>query len=198
MKIIDIFRRKIIIFIIQILILNLFIFYFRYQFGNLFFNLTTTTEQITVIQLLANYVLFYNLPDFCFIYIVWIIISLIPIMIYLDYNKAYKMNLITYCFPNFFLYIFLIRFATNYIDIYFQFHFLNTLLLGIIIIGFSIGLSLILEKIKNRLNKPSIKDLESVKRIGQIICPNCGIKYESIPKYCYKCNRLLTIAEDND
>ena len=192
MKIIEVFRIKIIIFIIQILILSLFIFLMGHEY-HISFDDNTLEEQVVILQLLANYILFEELSDLFFIYIIWIIVSLIPILIYNDFKKAYSMNLLTYFFPNFFLYVFLKRHSPEYFDLYIQIHILNIILLGIVIVTFSIGLSLIIKKIKKSIIKTQIADLISIARNITTTCPHCKTKFESIPKYCYNCNAELTI-----
>lgn len=200
MKAFKIIRSRIFIFIIQFLILSLFIIYSGYKFNIIFDNPPNepTIEQKVVTQFLANYVLFNTISELVFIYSIWILVSLIPIFIYINYKKAYSMNLITFFFPNFFLYIFLSRYSTVYFNSNFQFHLLHTILLGIVITGISIGCSIGLNKILKYIKKDQIEIIDSIVKEGQIVCPNCGIKFESIPKYCYKCNRILTTPEDND
>ena len=97
------------------------------------------------------------------------------------------MNLMTYFFLNFFLYLFLWRYSPVYYNSNFQFHFFQTILLGIIIIGLSIGLSLVLRKILKHKITVNIEDLVTLASMGKKICPNCGTEFESIPKFCYKC-----------
>ncbi|MFX1419037.1 MAG: hypothetical protein ACFE9N_08980, partial [Promethearchaeota archaeon] len=106
MKTIDVLRNRLILFTIQTLILNLVVFYFGYQV-NLNYDLGIAIEQKAIIQFLANYILFNIWPGLFFIYLIWILTSFIPIIIYNNFKKAYSMNLITFFFPNFFLYVFL-------------------------------------------------------------------------------------------
>ncbi len=192
MKIIDVFRMKFVIFMIQILILSFCIFLKGYEF-NIVFDVGILEEQAFIIQILANYILFNKLSDLYFIYIIWILVSLIPILAYKDFKKAYSMNLQTYFFPNFFFYAFLRRHSRSYFNSYFQFHILHTILLGIVIVGFSIGLTLIIKKITKGKSEPQIADLEAIARSITTICPHCGTEFESIPKFCYNCNSDLTI-----
>ena len=196
MKILDVFRMRIVIFMIQILFLTLFISLMKYEFS-LNFDIDILNEQIFIMQFLANYVLFNNLSGFYFIYIIWFSVSLIPIFIHNDVKKAYSMNLLTFFFPNFFLYVFLWRHSRVYFDSNFQFHFLNTILLGIVIVGTSIGLSLILRKILLGRNEPQLGDLESIASSITTTCPRCGTKFNSNPKICYKCNTDLTLKIDD-
>jgi hypothetical protein len=196
MKFIKIVGSRIFLFIIQFLILSLIVIIFGYRFM-LVFDILTTVEQAAITQFLANLVLFNNFSGLIFIYLIWILVSLIPIFIYINYKKAYSMNLITFFFPNFFLYIFLSRYSEVYFNNFFQFHILHTVLQGILITCISIGLSIILKKIIRRTDKKNSEDIDSIAKLGQITCPNCGIKFESTPKYCYKCNSVLVISEDD-
>ncbi|MFX1391019.1 MAG: hypothetical protein ACFE9Z_13225 [Promethearchaeota archaeon] len=196
MKFIKIVRSRIFLFIIQFFILSLIVIIFGYRL-TLVFDILTTVEQAAITQFLANLVLFNNFSGLIFIYIIWFLVSLIPIFIYVNYKKAYSMNLITFFLPNFFFYLFLSRYSEDYFNTYFQFHILHTVLLGILIACLSILLSIVLKKIIRRTDKNKSEDIDSIAKIGQMTCPNCGIKFESIPKYCYKCNSVLVITEDD-
>ena len=103
------------------------------------------------------------------------------------------MNLMTYLFPNFFIYIFLWRYSPEYFDSSFQFHFIHTIVLGIIIVVFSIGISLILRIITKDKIEAQIEDLSTIAGKIKSICPKCGTKFDSIPRYCYNCNTDLSI-----
>jgi len=192
MRIIDFFRSRIIIFLIQIVILSFFIYGLGYIF-NINFDVGVLVERQVIIQFLANYVLFDDLSGLCFIYIGWIIISLFPIILYNNFKKAYSMNLITFFFPNFFLYIFLWRYSREYFDSNFQIHFLQTILLGVVIVIFSIGISIILKIITKNKMRTQIEDASTFTAKVKSICPKCGTKFDSIPRYCYKCNSDLSI-----
>ena len=192
MKIIDFFRSRIIVFLIQILLLSFIIYGLDYIF-NVNFDVGILLEREVIIQFLANYVLFDDLSGLCFIYICWLIVSLVPIIIYNNFKKAYSMNLMTFFFPNFFLYIFLWRYSREYFDSNFQFHILHTILLGIVIVGFSIGISIILKKITKNKLRTQIEDLSTLVSETQSTCPKCGTKFDSIPRFCYKCNTDLSI-----
>ncbi|MFX1347999.1 MAG: hypothetical protein ACFE92_04960, partial [Promethearchaeota archaeon] len=187
MKIIDFFRSRIILFLIQILLLSSFIYSLGYFF-KINFDAGTLIEQEVIIQFLANYILFDDLLGLCFIYISWIIVSLLPIFIFNNFKKAYSMNLMTFFFPNFFLYVFLWKYSPDYFNLNFQFHLLHTILLGLVIIGISIGLSLLIKKITKKEVITQIEDLSILASEGKKVCPNCGTEFESVPKFCYKCN----------
>jgi hypothetical protein len=196
MKIIDIFRYRLILYLIQTLILNLFVFYSGYYI-NLSFDIETTAQQKLIIQFLANYTLFDILPNMYFIYGIWILVSLIPIFIYNDFKKTYSMNLLTFFFPNFFLYVFLSQYSSAYFSSYFLFHFGHTILLGIVIIIISISFSLFIKKILKSRSEQNRGDLEDIVGAGKIICPKCGVEFDSIPKFCYNCNTNLTMNNEN-
>ena len=191
MKTIEVFRHRLVLFIIQTLFLNLFIYGFNYTI-NLNYDIGTTTEQQVIIQFLANYILFDIWTGLLLTYLIWILVSLIPIFIYNNFKKAYSMNLITFFFPNFFLYIFLSRYSPIYFDSHFTFHFIHTILLGIVIVSLSISLSLVTKKILRSKIKDRIEDLHSIANGSKIICPKCGTKFNSLPEFCYNCNTDLT------
>ncbi|KKL75982.1 hypothetical protein LCGC14_2049440 [marine sediment metagenome] len=120
---------------------------------------------------------------------IWLLISIVPVLIYKNYKQAYSMNFLTFFFPNFFLYAFL---RNNYLP-YFNANFLNlivkTIILGITLIFFSIGLTFALKKIGN----PKIiqEDLHHIAESIKSKCPNCRAEFNSTPKYCYNCNMEL-------
>jgi len=189
-----IFKTKIINFIIQILILSLFIYLFNYKYKINFDN-DITEERKFVIQFLANFILFdlNNLSSLYFIYISWIIVSLIPILNFNNYKKSYSMNLTTFFFPNFFFYVFLYRYSPNYFNSHFPTIFTQTVFLGLFIVFFSLGLTFILKKIRKPKDFIQFEDLELIVQENKIKCPHCGTEYNSIPKYCYNCSKELLI-----
>jgi len=197
MKIIDFFRSKIILFIIQILILSLFIFYFGYQF-NIIFDIDASSAQKRITQFIANYVLFNDLSGLFFMYFIWILVSIIPIFLYNDFKKAYSMNMMTFFFPNFFTYIFLYRYSKDYFNSKFSFHLLHSILLILLIIMVSIGISLTLKKITKVKIEEQIEDLNVIINNIKSKCPNCGTEFNSTPIYCYNCNnKLILKSEEN-
>ena len=88
MKIGNFFKKKIVSFILQFILLTLIIYIFGYSF-QIEFNLTTEIEQRVIIQFLANYVLFLGVNSTIFMYLSWLLVSLIPIISNLNYKKAY-------------------------------------------------------------------------------------------------------------
>ena len=67
MKIIDVFRSRIILFMIQILLLTLFIYVIGYQ-NEISLDVGISIEREKIIQILANYTLFDNLFGLFFLY----------------------------------------------------------------------------------------------------------------------------------
>lgn len=202
MKIVGVFQKKIVIFIIQIAILSLLIYIFNYRYV---LNLQlypptpdTTEEQIAIIEFLATYLMYEDSTDAFFIYICWSLISIIPALIYDDYMKAFKMNLITFLFVNFFLYIFLYRHVNYYFRENFSIIFTKTYITGIIITILSIEISLILKKIRKPKSKERLEDLQIITNRIKTKCPNCGTEFNSIPQFCYNCNiRIIKETEEN-
>ena len=72
MRTIEIFRNRLILFIIQTLILNFLVFCLGYQI-NLNYDIGITIEQQTIIQFIANYILFDIWSGLFFIYLIWIL-----------------------------------------------------------------------------------------------------------------------------
>ncbi len=193
----QIFKKKLVIFLIQIVILSSIIYSFDYKF-NINFDIDISKEHKKIIQFLANYIMFDNLYNLSFIYSIWIIISLIPIFIFSNYKKAYSMNLTTYFFPNFFFYVFLSRYSPEYFDSNFPSHLFNTIILGILIVSISIGISLALKVIIKTKAVVQYEDLQLIASKCISKCPKCGTEFNSIPQFCYNCNTKLTMnTEDN-
>ena len=185
-------KSKILIFLYQILILSLLIYSFRYKF-NINFDPEISIEHKKILQFLANYIMFNGFTNLVFIYLIWILVSLIPVFIFINYKKAYSMNLSTFFFPNFFFYVFLSRYSPEYYDANFLSNFLQTIILGIVIVSLSIGLSLILKVIIKPKTNVRYKDFELIASKCKSKCPNCGTKFDSIPLYCYNCNTQLAL-----
>ncbi len=192
------FQSKLVIFTIQILILSLLIYIFKYSFA-INFDEDILEEQQIIIQFIANYVIFdFESYSSNFTIISWIIISLIPIFIYNDYKRAYSMNLTTFFFPNFFFYVFLNRYSANYFNAQIQTLFTNTIILGMIIVAISIVLSLILKKFKNQEGIIQSEGLKQLVASNRYKCPHCGAEFNSIPKYCYNCSKELQVLNGSE
>ncbi len=194
-----ILKSKLVVFLVQLAIASLFVFFYKYNF-RINFDEEITLERKSVIQNIGNLILFnsYNLSDFFFILILWILVSLIPVFVYRDYKKAYSSNLRAYLFPTFFFYVFLSRYAPIYFKNSFYDLLMITIILSAIIALFSIGSSLIVKKFSNSKNIPSVEDLNRLESENKITCPRCGIVYDSIPKYCYNCSKELTVDIKNE
>ena len=197
MKVIEFFRSKIILFIIQILILSLFIYIFHYNV-NINLDNNGSIPQELIIQFIANYVLFKNLSGMFFIYVSWIVISLIPDFVHNNFKKAYSMNLMTFFFPNFFVYTFLYQHSVNYFNSNFLFHLIHTILIGLILTSISLIISLTLKKIMKVKIDAQLEDLQIVANQIKSKCPNCGTEFDSVPTFCYNCNsKIILKPEEN-
>ena len=191
MKIKNYFKNKFVLFIIQILILSILMSNFQYN-SQIEITSSISKDLNLIIQLLSNYIIYNNNFGLMYIYITWILVSLMPIFIFNDFKKAYSMNLLAYFFPNFFFYVFYYRYSEIYFNTLFPSLIVKTIILGITIVIISIGLSLILKSIKYFNKEIKEENLKQIELENKIKCQNCGTEFNSIPKYCYKCNNLLT------
>lgn len=190
MKIKNLIKSKLMLFCIQILSLIIFLTISNYKLQIEFD--PSASEQQFIIQFLANIILYNNSFGFVYINLTWIIVSLIPILIFSDYKKAYSMNLTTFFFPNFFFYVFYWRYSETYFASLFPTFIIKTIILGITIAFTSITLSLIVKFIKGSIFKANIENLEQIEQLNTTECPKCGTKFDSTPKYCFNCNNLIT------
>ena len=191
-----ILRIKFVNFIIQIIILSLFINFINYEFA-IKFDPGILKERQLIIQFLANYVMYDRDKIFgmTFIYFIWIIACLIPVINFDDYKSAYSTNLYTFFFPNFFFYIFLNRYSPNSFNSYFTTFIINTLILGVTLLIFSLGISIILNKTIRNKSKAQLEDFKKIIEKMKFICPYCGTKFNSIPVYCFNCLKELRTDE---
>ena len=181
------------VFCIQILFLLILnaIFSYRVQID---FDLSTDPragEQQFIIQFLANIILYNTTFGFLYINITWVIVSLLPILIFNNFRKAYSMNLTTFFFPNFFFYVFYWRYSITSFSSVFPTFLVETIALAITILIISIGLSLILKLIRNFRGDEKKLNLTEIELKNRSECPQCGAKFESKPKYCYNCNTRI-------
>ena len=193
MKIKTIFKSKLMVFCIQILILLISSVIFNYRI-QLDFDLSTDPragEQQFIIQFLANIILYNTTFGFLYINITWVIVSLLPILIFNNYRKAYSMNLTTFFFPNFFFYVFYWRYSITSFSSVLPTFLVETIALAITILIFSIGLSLIFKLIRNFENDENKVNITEIELKNRSECPQCGTKFDSKPKYCYNCNSHL-------
>jgi hypothetical protein len=200
MKIKTLIRSKLMLFCIQICLLIVFVLIFNYEF-QIEFDISAdprASEQQFIIQFLANLILYNSSFGFVYIYSTWISVSFIPIIIYKDFKKSYSMNLTTFFFPNFFFYVFYWRYSETYFNALFPVFIIKTILLGLTIVIVSILLSLILKFIMGFRDSTKTDNLEQIESLNRIQCPNCGTQFNSIPKYCFNCNSLLTNDRGED
>jgi hypothetical protein len=191
-------KSKLTIFITQILILTLLIYIFGHSF-TVNFDANASLEQRVIIQVLANYIMFDELSNLMFIYISWMIVALIPIFIFIDYKKAYSMNLTTFFFPNFFFYVFLSRYSPIYYNSNFPLFFTRTIILGIVLVVFSLGLTFIIKSIRKSKKFKLDENLIDIEHEVKCTCSKCGTEFNSLPKYCYNClNEIITGESIND
>jgi len=191
MKIKNFFKSKLVLFIIQIFILSLLMFIFQYN-SKIEFISSISEERKLIIQYLSNYIMYNNSFGFMYIYFTWILVSLMPIFIFNDFKKAYSMNLLAFFFPNFFFYVFYYRYSETYFNALFPSLITKTIILGITIVIISLGLSLILKFFRRFGKETKEENLKQIKLQNKITCQNCGTEFNSVPKYCYNCNNLLT------
>ena len=190
MNIKTLFKSKLMVFCIQILILLISNVLFNYRI-QIDFDLSIDPkagEQQLIIQFLANIILYNTTFGFLYINITWVIVSLLPILIFNNFRKAYSMNLTTLFFPNFFFYVFYWRYSITSFNSVFPTFLVETIALAITLAIISIGLSLFLKSIRNEEKKVDITDIEIKNRSE---CPQCGAKFDSKPKYCYNCNTRI-------
>ena len=193
MKIKDLIKSKLMLFCIQICVLISISIICNYKF-QIDFDVSTdprSGDQQLIIQFLANLIMYNDSFGFVYIYLTWIIVSLIPILILIDYKKAYSMNLTTFFFPNFFFYVFYRRYSETYFTALFPTFIFKSIILGITIAIISISLSLILKFVKNSASKANVENLEQIEQKNRTECPKCGTQFNSIPKYCFNCNNII-------
>ena len=190
MKLIKIFENKFVLFCIQFLVLSLLLILFQYHFS-ISFDVGTSDVHQQIIQFLANYILYDSWYDLILIYLIWLLVSLIPIFIYKNFRKAYSTNLLTFFLPNFFFYVFLNRYSPGYFNLEFFNLIIKSIILCITIVAVSIGLSLIITKLFKKDRTLTEEDFEAIQKETTITCPICGTQFKSVPKYCYNCNSEL-------
>lgn len=190
-----VFKSKIVVFLLQFFILSLLIYLFAHEF-HIDFDKNITRERADIIQFLANYVMFDGSVGLIFIYSSWLFVSTISIFILLDYKKAYSMNLTTFFLPNFFFYVFLYRYSPIYFNSYFPTLFTQSIILGLMIVMVSIGLSLIIKKIIKPKTNSRFKEIIRIESEYKYKCPFCATEFNSKPKYCYNCNNQIGEISD--
>ena len=199
MKISSFFKKKTVSFVIQFSLLTLIIYLFNYSFI-IEFAPNVEIEQRVIIQFLANYVLFRESDRIIFMYVAWLIVSLFPILVNQDWKKACSTNFLTFFVLNFFVYVFLfngdMRVTSDFFTLNFVLLIWNSIILGVIILTYSLLISILLKKLKSsQLEKKTSKHLLNDKPL--MVCPKCGTDFDSIPLYCFKCNEKLTVDESD-
>jgi len=201
MKNLGFLKNRFIIFIFQMFLLSTFIFIFTYKF-EINFDSEISKERQEIIQFLANYIIFNietkGLYSLYFIYFSWLIVALIPVLIFNDYKEAYSMNLTTFFFPNFFFFIFLSRYSPVYYKAYGLTLFAQTIILGIILTIYSIGLSLLMKRILKPKEESQLEDFKLIVSKNISKCPYCGTEFDSIPTYCYNCSKEIIKLESSE
>ncbi len=191
-----ILEKKIVIFLLQFFIFSSILWVTHYQYA-IEFDSGILEIRKRVIQFLANYIFYESVSANIFIYSCWILISLVPILVYFDYKRAYSVNLITFFIPNFFFYVFLSRYSPTYFNLKFSELITQTLILGITIVAFTISSCLILSKIKKEVMRKR-KELKPISMQVETICPYCGTHFQSTPKYCYNCSKEIVHEANQD
>ena len=188
-------RSKIVIFLVQFIILTLFIYGFNcvYQID---FDADISEERKIIIQFLANFIQFKDFDSLLFINGIWILISFIPVLIFRELGPATIANLKLLFFLNFFFYVFLSRYSPIFFGNEICELVLNTVIIAIIVSLISILFSFIAKKLTEPNLDAQLADLEKIIKTTKYTCPNCGTEYNSVPKYCYKCS--IELIHDNE
>lgn len=189
-----IIKSKIGIFTLQAAILSIFIFGFNYSFP-IAFDSGITYERAMIIQLLGNYILVATPSDALFLYGVWTLAAIIPIILLRDARRAFGANLKLCFFPNFFFYLFLSRFSPSYFNSTWLVLFVPFLLFAIPILVLSVMVPKVYHKLKLGDSEAKSHQIRKIAEENRTICPNCGAEFESVPIFCYKCSTRLIPQE---
>ncbi|MFX1338500.1 MAG: hypothetical protein ACFFDK_07810 [Promethearchaeota archaeon] len=68
---------------------------------------------------------------------------------------------------------------------------IQTLILGLFIFLFSIGVSFLLNKTVRHKRKAQFEDFKKLVEEIKFRCPHCGTEFNSLPQYCYNCLKEL-------
>lgn len=191
-----ILRSKLVIFSVQFVLLSLFIYTSNYSF-QINFDPTITPERQVIIQFLGNYIFYKDISTLLFLAGIWIGISLIPILVFKDPRTATSANIKILFFLNFFFFVFLYRYSSSYFNKELWNLFLKAFILAGIVIIFSVVLSYGIKKLIQPKEETHIENLKKITKLTTSTCPNCGAKFQSNPKYCYKCLTELSKSKEN-
>jgi uncharacterized membrane protein (DUF485 family) len=192
-----IIKSKIGIFILQVITLSLFIFGFDYSIP-IAFDSGITPERELIIQFLGNYILIDNYIDALFLYGVWALVTLLPIVILNDSRRAFGANLKLLFFPNFFFYLFLSRYSPNYFNSKWLILLTPFLLFAITIIFLSVAIPKLYHTLNPTNHEAQMHELRKIAEENRKKCPTCGAEFDSSPLFCYKCStRLHSLENEN-
>ncbi|MFW9948575.1 MAG: hypothetical protein ACFFKA_00445 [Candidatus Thorarchaeota archaeon] len=198
MKLTSLYKSKLGLFTIQIMILTFFIFIFQYNFP-IEFDGSILVERRFIIQFLANYIMYEWDVSLIFMYSIWILVLLIPVIVLKDIKKVLIINITTFFFPNFFFYIFLSRYSPIYFELNVGLLFLKTFIFALIIASFSLLSMIVLNLIRNLKKEVVEQDITLIEQHVKSKCPYCGTEFNSNPIYCYKCNnQIVQVLEDTN
>jgi hypothetical protein len=178
--------------LIQLLILVLTIYLIGYTF-TIDFDSSTTFEHRVIIQGLGNLLLYEFSQNMFFFYILWLVVGLVPVIIQQNVKRVYSINLKLFLVLNFFFYVFLWKYSPEYFNAFFPFLLVRSIILGGFLEGFSILISFSLNKVKNymRDEEKMTPKLALIAEENKFKCPYCSTTFDSIPKICYKCSKII-------
>lgn len=190
-----IYEYKILVFLVQIALLIVLHYLLGFKYS-ITFDSGITQQRKEIIQFIGNLFLFVNdLSQIYIVLIVWSILSLISVFAFRDYKKAYSLNISTFFVLNFFFYIFLSRYSEKFYESHVFEILFQSILVGAYIIIFSLITVYLFKKAHNSITIREPVNLETLAEKNRGKCPHCGTKFESIPKYCYNCLKLVNIPE---
>ncbi len=186
----NVYKSKIGIFVIQVVLLTVFIWIFNYSIP-INFDPGILYEREVIIQFIGNYVIADTFMHGLLLFVVWFIVSLFPVVIYRESKRAMFANLKLMFFPNFFFYLFYHRYSPTFFSSTWGRFLLPFLLLGGCILMISVLFPTIYHKLT--ATKPEVKreELRKLAQKSRSRCPKCGAEFDSKPTFCYKCSTRL-------
>ncbi|MFO8019119.1 MAG: hypothetical protein R6U96_10820 [Promethearchaeia archaeon] len=189
---------KIFLFLIQMGLLYTLKFVFQYEY-KIAFDETISSFHRDLIKFLGGFFLFGPAGSLPLLpYVSWTLAALVPILIHRKPKKAYSLNLLTFFLINFFFYVFLERYSSNFYYAHNFSLFLQSIILGIYLFGISISLGFVFQKLGENSQEENRMNLEKIVERTRSECPYCGTKFESIPEYCYKCSKKIPVSEKSE